>query len=66
LRLVTGGLVSTPYWLLLGIAGTALIGFGLLVLLEREAWDRFRVAVVRWWTETQSMGGTLGGPTSTA
>ena len=49
-RMVTGGLFTTPYWLLLGIGGTALIGFGLLVLLERERWDRFRHAVVRWWT----------------
>jgi hypothetical protein len=52
-RMVTGGLFTTPYWLLLGIAGTALIGFGLLVLLERERWDRFRHTVVRWWSSVE-------------
>lgn len=52
-RMVTGGLFTTPYWLLLGIGGTALIGFGLLVLLERERWDRFRHNVVRWWRSVE-------------
>jgi hypothetical protein len=56
MRMVTGGLFSTPYWLLLGIGGTALIGFGVLVLLERERWDRFRHRVVAWWEETASKG----------
>lgn len=51
LRMVTGGLFSTPYWLLLGVAGTLLLLLGLLVLLERERWDRFRTAVVDWWKE---------------
>ncbi|MCC7363011.1 MAG: hypothetical protein IT303_01465 [Dehalococcoidia bacterium] len=51
LRLVTGGMVSVPYWLILGVAGTVLIAFGFLVLLERERWDQFRLAVVRWWGE---------------
>lgn len=62
-RMVTGGLFTTPYWLLLGIGGTALIGFGLLVLLERERWDRFRHAVVRWWTAVEEAPvEPLGGP----
>lgn len=56
MRMVTGGLFSTPYWLLLGIGGTALIGFGVLVLLERERWDRFRHRVVNWWEETAAKG----------
>ena len=56
MRMVTGGLFSTPYWLLLGVGGTALIGFGLLVLLERERWDRFRHRVVEWWQETAAKG----------
>jgi len=42
--------------LLLGIGGTALIGFGVLVLLERERWDRFRHRVVAWWEETALKG----------
>lgn len=62
-RMVTGGLFTTPYWLLLGIAGTALIGFGLLVLLERERWDRFRQGVVRWWQSVEEAPiEPLGGP----
>ena len=56
MRMVTGGLFSTPYWLLLGIGGTALIGFGVLVLLERERWDRFRHRVVAWWEDTAGKG----------
>jgi hypothetical protein len=60
IRLVTGGLVSAPYWLLLGVAGTMLIAFGLLVLLERERWDQFRRDVVEWWNEAQPGG--HGGP----
>ncbi len=62
LRLVTGGMVSVPYWLLLGVAGTALLGFGMLVLLERERWDRFRAAVIRWWSEATLPGGPLSPP----
>ena len=62
-RMVTGGLFTTPYWLLLGIAGTALIGFGLVVLLERERWDRFRHGVVRWWRSVEGAPvEPLGGP----
>ena len=53
IRMVTGGLFSTPYWLLLGIAGTLLLALGVLILLERERWDRFRVNVVDWWKEAQ-------------
>lgn len=56
MRMITGGLFSTPYWLLLGLGGTALIGFGLLVLLERERWDRFRRRVVEWWQQTAAKG----------
>jgi hypothetical protein len=51
IRMVTGGLFSTPYWLLLGIAGTALLAVGIVILLERERWDRLRAAVVAWWLE---------------
>ncbi|MBE0611916.1 MAG: hypothetical protein IH609_21230, partial [Dehalococcoidia bacterium] len=62
-RMVTGGLFTTPYWLLLGIGGTALIGFGLLVLLERERWDRFRHNVARWWRSVEEAPvEPLGGP----
>jgi hypothetical protein len=63
LRMVTGGLFSTPYWLLLGIAGTALLLLGLLVLLERERWDRLRAAVVKWWEEaSRPEPPGIGGP----
>ncbi|MFN8618994.1 MAG: hypothetical protein U0837_18075 [Dehalococcoidia bacterium] len=42
--------------MLLGIGGTALIGFGVLVLLERERWDRFRHRVVAWWGRNRFEG----------
>ncbi len=54
LRMVTGGLFSTPYWLLLGLAGTALLGIGFLVLLERERWDRLRRRVMAWWSAAEA------------
>jgi hypothetical protein len=50
-RFVTGGFVTAPYWLLLGIVGTVLLALGMLVLLQRQRWDNFRHAVVRWWDE---------------
>lgn len=64
LRLVTGGMVSVPYWAILGIAGSGLLAFGLLVLLERERWDRFRADVVRWWSQASQPGGPLSPPTA--
>jgi len=66
-RMVTGGLFSTPYWLLFGLAGTALLVFGFLVLLERERWDRFRHRVVEWWLDVESapLGPTGDGETPT-
>ena len=48
-RLLTGGFVTVPYWALLAGAGTLLIGGGLLLLFEREAWDRFRQDARDWW-----------------
>ena len=42
---------SVPYWLTLGLAGMALLGFGMLLLLERDRWDRIRARVRRWWTD---------------
>ena len=62
MRMVTGGLVDTPYWLLFGIGGTAVIGFGLLLLLERERWDRLRVRVVEWWQETAASAPAIAAP----
>ena len=66
-RMVTGGLFSTPYWLLLGGAGTILLGFGFLVLLERERWDRFRHRVAHWWRDVEEAPREpLSGPDSAA
>ncbi|MGE0542106.1 MAG: SCO7613 C-terminal domain-containing membrane protein [Dehalococcoidia bacterium] len=42
---------AVPYWLTLGLAGMALLGFGVLLLVERERWDRIRSRVRRWWTD---------------
>ena len=60
IRMVTGGMFQLPYWLLLGLAGTLMLAFGFLVLLERERWDRFRHRVVEWWIETAKPPGPLG------
>ena len=40
---------AAPGWLVLGSAGTALLGAGLLLLLQRERWERLRHRVGRWW-----------------
>ena len=40
---------EVPYWLTLGLVGMALLGFGVLLLLERDRWDRARERVRRWW-----------------
>ena len=49
-RWLTSG-TTVPYWLTLGIVGMALLGVGLLLLLERERWDRARARIVRWWVQ---------------
>ncbi|MFN0145140.1 MAG: hypothetical protein ACKVT1_01405 [Dehalococcoidia bacterium] len=63
-RWVTGGYVAVPYWLLLGLLGTALLGFGMLLLFQREAWDRLRHRIARWWIEAPPA--EPGGPHSPA
>jgi hypothetical protein len=42
---------AVPGWLVFGIAGTVLIAVGLLLLFQRERWERFRHRVARWWLE---------------
>jgi hypothetical protein len=43
-----------PYWLMLGVAGLLLLGVGVLMLLERDWWDRSRAHMVRWWLEGEA------------
>ena len=40
---------TVPYWLTLGIAGLALLGLGLLLLFQREWWERALRTVGEWW-----------------
>jgi hypothetical protein len=40
---------AVPYWLMLGIAGLILLAVGVVLLLEREWWDRSRQRVMDWW-----------------
>lgn len=40
---------QAPYWLTLGLAGMALLGIGVLLLFERDWWDRTRHKLGRWW-----------------
>jgi hypothetical protein len=55
---------AVPYWLTLALAGMALIAVGLLLLLERERWDRTRARIARWWQEfsVESSGTEARGP----
>ena len=43
---------EAPYWLTLGLVGMALLGVGMLLLLQRERWERARRRIGRWWLET--------------
>ena len=42
---------NIPYWVMLGVAGLALLGVGVLMLLERDWWDRTKARMARWWLE---------------
>jgi hypothetical protein len=46
-----------PRWLILGLVGTALIGIGLLLLFERERWERLRWRIGRWWLSAPNGSG---------
>lgn len=49
LRWLTGGYVTVPYWMILGVLGTLLLAFGTVVLFERDAWDVTKERFSRWW-----------------
>jgi hypothetical protein len=40
-----------PGWLVLGIVGMALLGFGMLLLGTRDRWDRALDRLTRWWQD---------------
>ena len=40
-----------PFWLLLGVTGTALLLFAVWILAKRESWERLRLGASRWWQE---------------
>ncbi len=47
---------NIPYWAMLGVAGLLLLGVGVLMLLEREWWDRTKARMARWWLEQEDSG----------
>jgi hypothetical protein len=51
-RWLTGGFVAVPFWLILGLVGTGLLGFGTFILLQRERWDAWRASARSWWLRT--------------
>ena len=48
-----------PYWLTLSVAGFVLLGVGVLLLLQRERWERMRSGTGQWW-ERASLGAGEG------
>jgi hypothetical protein len=48
---------AIPYWAALGVAGLALLGVGVLMLLERDWWDRTKDRIGRWWADAEGPGG---------
>ena len=49
-----------PYWLTLGLAGLLLLGGGVLLLSQRERWERVRSRASRWWDAVALVGGRAG------
>ena len=52
-RFFSSGGNQPPYWLTLGLVGTALIGLGVLLLGARDWWDRRKEQAARWWMGKQ-------------
>ena len=48
-----------PYWLTLSVAGFLLLGVGVLLLFQRERWERVRSESMQWW-ERASLGAREG------
>jgi uncharacterized membrane protein len=46
---------AVPYWLMLGVAGMLLVAVGIVVLFQREWWDRNRVLLREWWERTATI-----------
>lgn len=42
---------AAPYWVTLGLVGTALLAVGMLVLWQAELWALARARAARWWQE---------------
>jgi hypothetical protein len=40
-----------PNWIVVMIAGVALLGIGTLILIGRDRWDRWEAALVKWWAD---------------
>ena len=40
---------ALPFWVTLGLVGFALLGLGVLLLFQRDWWDRTRASVALWW-----------------
>jgi hypothetical protein len=41
---------AIPFWLILGLAGTALLAGGIFILVNAEWWASVRHGAMRWWT----------------
>ncbi len=52
--MVSGDVI--PYWLTLGLAGLLLLTGGVLLLLQRERWERVRSRATAWW-DAAALGG---------
>lgn len=49
---------TLPYWLTLGIAGMVLLTLGLLLLFQREWWERAITTLGEWWRRPSARGTT--------
>jgi hypothetical protein len=53
---------ALPNWVVVMIAGVALLGVGMGILLGRERWSRWQEAVLGWWEEAGGARVDVGGP----
>jgi hypothetical protein len=60
-RFVLTGESRLPAWATIGLVGLMLLGIGVLLLLERDWWDRTRLQVARWWLKEPNGSHTPAG-----
>jgi hypothetical protein len=51
-RMLVDAVNALPSWVIVAIAGSALLGIGMGILLGRDRWSAWQEALMGWWDET--------------